>query len=127
MKKYLLIGKSEQMRSSFRCDPVTKKFVQFKIGRGIQREITEDEMTFHIQRQAGFKILKIVEIEEEVVAPSEPEPEPEPRSTITWDKAFTEAVEEEPEAVEEEPEVVEEPTPKHKKRRSRRKKVVEDE
>ena len=121
MKKYLLIGKSEQMRSSFRYDPVTKKFVQFKIGRGVQREITEDEMTFHIRRQAGFKILKIVEIEEEVVAPPAPEPEPEPKSTITWDESFT------ANAGAEEVETVEEPTPKPKKRRSRRKKVVEDE
>jgi len=115
MKKYLVIGKSEQVRSSFRRDPATGKFVQFKIGRGIKVELTEEEMTFHIERQAGFGILKIAEIEVKEEAPVVVEVVPEKESPITW-------VDPEPEAVEE----PEKPAPK-KRRTSRKKKVEDDE
>jgi len=113
MKKYLLIGKSEQVRSSFRRDPATGKFVQFKIGRGMKIELNEDEMTFHVQRQAGFGILKIVEIEEpEPEVKAEPIPEP----IIEWPDSDPE---------EDTPVVEETKKPAPKKRRSRLKKAVD--
>jgi hypothetical protein len=121
MKKYLLIGKSPQMRSVFLRDPKTGLFEQYKIRQGITREITEDEMTFHVQRQAGYGILRIIELEEPVV---EEVKETAPKKlAIEWVEPAPE--EEEPEigpGVEvfeveaEEPEV-----PKYHKRRSRQK------
>ena len=124
MKKYLLIGKSPQMRSVFLRDPATGLFEQYKIRQGISREVTEEEMTFHVQRQAGYGILRIVELEEEEpvvekVAPKTPEiewpsyeaPEPAPEPEIGPGVEVYETEAEEP------------AVPKPKKRRSRRKKA----
>jgi hypothetical protein len=115
MKKYLLIGKSGQARSSFRRDPDTGKFIQFKIMRGGKVELTEEEMTFHIRRQAGFGILKIEEIE------VEPQPEPEAKvekPVVPWESP----IQLDPiQLDEEEPEEKEKPA--SKKPRSRLKKA----
>jgi len=59
-KKYEIIGKTPQMRTVF--IKVGDKLVQKPIKRGISFILSEEEMTFHVERQAARKILKIVEI-----------------------------------------------------------------
>lgn len=64
MKQFRIIGKTDQMRTVFLRDRETGKFVQHKIIRGKTIEVFEDELTFHVDRQKGFKILDVVEIPE---------------------------------------------------------------
>lgn len=82
MKRFRIIGKTNQMRSVFLRDPKTGKFVQHKITRGKTIEVNEDELTFHVDRQKGFKILDVVEIPElvEPSVPVEEEPKSEPEA-----------------------------------------------
>jgi len=50
------------MRTVFLRDSKTGKFVQHKIIRGKTIDVNEDELTFHVARQKGFKILDVVEL-----------------------------------------------------------------
>jgi len=61
-KKFKIIGKSYQMRSILIKEG--DKLVQRPIRLGITREVTEDQITPHIRRQAAKKVIKIVEVEE---------------------------------------------------------------
>ena len=122
MKRYRIIGKSKQMRSVSLFDPEQGRDVQHKIGSGKSIDITEEQMTFHVERQQALGILRIVELEEEVVGevPTEvaPEPEPEPEQ-VPWPEE--EKVEEAPPEEEEA-----EPAPKPKKRAKSRRKIKID-
>jgi hypothetical protein len=57
------------MRSIFLRNPETGKFYQRKIRKGVSYQVTEEELTFHVHRQAGFKVVAITECD--------PEPEEE--------------------------------------------------
>lgn len=59
MRTYDLIGKTKHMTPVF----INKGGVwrQFNIRLGITLSITEDEMTFHVERQVAKKVLDIVE------------------------------------------------------------------
>lgn len=112
MKRYRIIGKSKQMRSVFLRDIETGKFVQHRLIRGKTIDCTEEELTFHVERQQGYKILEVIELPdeiEEIPAVVEPEPEPEP--------VFIESEEEEVE------DDSSEELPKPKRARSRRRKI----
>jgi len=62
MNRYLIIGKSPQM-----CDVFLKDdngvFRQHKFISGKKMEITEKEMTFHVIRQQGYGLIKLVELD----------------------------------------------------------------
>jgi len=111
MKRYRIIGKSNQMRSVFLFDPVLGRDVQHKIRRGVTIDINEDQMTFHVERQKGYKILDVIELPEEL--PEEPpkvevSAEPEvAKETVPWPEP--------------EPEV-EDSTPTYKRGKSRTRK-----
>lgn len=118
MKKYLLIGKSPQMRMVLLRDPKTGLFEQHKIRQGLTREITEEQMTFHVERQAGFGILRCVELEEKVVVPEPVVEEFVEAPVIEW-----QAPEIGPGVEVDEIETEELEVPKPRKRRTRRKKA----
>lgn len=63
-KRYKVIGKTPQMRTVMLYDEkgnLRQKCIQ----RGIEYEVSESEMNFHIRRQEARKILKVIEIETE--------------------------------------------------------------
>lgn len=63
-KKYLLIGKSNAMRPVMIKDS-EGRFHTIQMRRGIRREISEEEMTFHVWRQASKSINIIQVVEQE--------------------------------------------------------------
>ena len=64
MDRYRIIGKSRQMSSVYL---MTKdgKLKQHRILSGKQIEVDEDQLTFHVHRLVGSKIIQLVKLDEE--------------------------------------------------------------
>lgn len=119
MKRYLIIGKSPQMCDVFLKD-AQGKFRQHKFNRGKKMEVTEHEMTFHVIRQQGYKLIQVVELD-----PVEEEPKPLP---IELDEPVKEAeevfiVEETPAVHIEESDTKEAVAPTRKRRKRKKSQV----
>ncbi len=71
MERYLIIGKSSHM-----CDVFLKDadgiFRQHKFISGKKMEITEKEMTFHVIRQQGYGLIRVIKLDP--IAEKEPSP-----------------------------------------------------
>ena len=75
LKRFKIRGTTKQMRSVF--IKRGKKMVQIPMTRGVELELNEQEMTFHVHRQSKRGILVITEIE----APPE-----KPKTVVKKDK-----------------------------------------
>ena len=72
--RFEVTGLTEDMHSIylFKLQPDgTQKFVQRPIRKGITVVITEAEKSFHVDRLAAKKIVKIVELPEEIKQPKD--------------------------------------------------------
>ena len=66
--RYKITGLSKDMKSVFifkKGADGSKVFSQRPIRRGISFEVSEDEMSFHVERLRVRKVLKVTPIEEE--------------------------------------------------------------
>jgi len=60
--RYKIVGLSKDMRSVFifkKKEDGTKVFTQKPIKKGIEFTIAKDEMSFHVERLAAWKIIKL--------------------------------------------------------------------